>query len=103
MVFLETVCLFSGRDYRLLYNAAYGCRGDGRAVLCDGVCADCRDYCENADFWGSDFGMAIHGMYYSACQRRAIVLSWYSGTIFIQDLYGSEEASDLSCERGLIN
>ena len=46
--------------------------------------------------------MAVHGMYYVPCQRRADVLSGNSGTVFVQNLYGSEKTPGLSDQRGIM-
>ena len=66
-------------------------------------CYDHSDHCEDADIWRSHFRLAFSRVHYPACKRRAAVLSRHSGTVSVQDLYGSEEKTYLSCERGFLD
>ena len=97
MVLLEAVCLFSGGYHCFLYGAAYDGGSAGCALLCIGIWDDHCDDRENTDLWRSNFGLAVTGVYYPSGQWRAAVLSWHSRAILIQDLYGSEEKTYISC------
>ena len=83
MVLLEAVCLFAGRDHRLLHGAADDRGGTGRAVLCAGLWDDrLYDYADAA-FRRSDFRLAVAGVHYYDGQRRAAVLPGDSRAILI--------------------
>ena len=83
VVLLEAVCLFAGRDHRLLHGAADNRGGAGRAVLRAGLWDDCFYDCTNADFRRSDFRLAVACVHYYDGQRRAAVLPGDSRAILI--------------------
>ena len=67
------------------------------------VSYDCFYHCKKIAVWGSDFRLAVSGMYYFVLQRCPAFLRRYSRAIFVKNLYGSKKTSDLSCQRRNIN
>ena len=103
MELLETVSVFSGRDYGFLHDAVdVGVRGR-RALLPVGFCDDRVHRCAEVDFWRSGVRLAFAGVYYSHDQRRAVFLYGDSGTIFGKDLYGGEAKTHIYFKRKNVN
>ena len=98
MDFLEVVFVLPRRDYCFFHGTIGSCLFYGRTVLRPCIFNDCVYDCTETDIRRPYFGLAFFGMYYSALQRRTIVLPWNSGAVFVQDLYGSEKKADLSGE-----
>lgn len=90
MVILEIVPVLSGRNHGIFDSAFVHCVSVWVPVLCDRFCVYDLYLCQGIDLRGSGSRVAIHDVHYFPDRRRAAVMSWDHGTVYEQDVHGSE-------------
>ena len=95
MVFLEAASIQPGGDYRVFYRAFIACLIFRNFVLYCGICFFGGYSDEDHLLWGSGCRLAVYDLYYIVSGRDSAFLYGYFGNVFVKDVFGDKEETDL--------
>ena len=90
MVFLEAFSVFAGWNHGVFDGAAVDRIRVWDSVLLCRFCGYDLHLYQSVDLWGPCGGLALDDVYYISDWRCTASVPWHHGTVYEQDVHGSE-------------